>query len=71
MLHLLFVLALINYETNEEREEKEEVKNEQDKLNGKCCKCESSKEDLELLARERSMQIRFENYLHNNVYVKR
>ena len=55
----------------EDRQREEEKRRKENESNGQCCKCEESVEDLAKKARERNMQIEFENFLHNSVYLKR
>ena len=52
-----------------EEEENEEEKNMT--LNGQCCACPPSAQQLKQEAQEREMQIQFQDFLQNQVYIKR
>ena len=38
---------------------------------GTCCACPKSDEEVKLEEEERQMEIEFENFLHDSVYIKR
>lgn len=71
--NMLNILALATYSREEEDREKEEEEKENNAELPKqgTCACEISKEELEEEVRERNLQIQFENFLHNSVYLKR
>lgn len=50
---------------------KEEVKKKNETINGNCCECPKDKKISEIEKSERMMTIYFENFLQNNVFVKR
>jgi hypothetical protein len=72
---IFIISALMAYGSKhreeEDRQREEEKRRKENESNGQCCKCEESVEDLAKKARERNMQIEFENFLHNSVYLKR
>lgn len=53
----------------EEEEKEEEEKNKT--LSGQCCECPPSAKQLEHERQEREMQIQFQDFLQNQVYIKR
>ncbi|XP_052100450.1 insulin-like peptide receptor isoform X1 [Mytilus californianus] len=64
-------LATYSREEEDREKEEEEKKNNPELPKQGNCACEISKEELEEEVRERNLQIQFENFLHNSVYLKR
>ena len=58
------------------RDRKQEVMMKADTLhppsnNEQCCECPKSKKEQRVEEEERQFQIKFEDFLHNTVYIKR
>jgi len=51
-------------------EEIGDVASNKSTIDGQCCSCPKSKEQLRIDDDERQFQIQFENFLHDNVYKK-
>ncbi|XP_076101459.1 insulin-like peptide receptor isoform X2 [Mytilus galloprovincialis] len=64
-------LATYSREEEDREKEEEEKENNAELPKQGTCACEISKEELEEEVRERNLQIQFENFLHNSVYLKR
>ena len=53
------------------KNKEDEKKQNETALGENCCACPKSEEEERHEEEERMFQIEFENFLHNNVYVKR
>ena len=50
---------------------KEETTDKNLPYDAKCCSCPKSKKELRVEEEERQFEIKFENFLHDTVYIKR
>ena len=72
-----YYIVAMDREGEEKEAENKETKPKPEKTevpvhnNTEMCPCPKSKEQLDEEERDRLMQIRFEDYLHNMVYIKR
>ena len=65
-----YVFAELHLSHLKNKEEENKKQNETT-LGENCCACPKSEEEERLEEEERMFQIEFENFLHNNVYLKR
>ena len=70
MSYLFLPTALMSDIRKREEEEKEEEEKNKT-LSGQCCACPPSAQELKHEALEREMQIQFQDFLQNQVYIKR
>lgn len=67
---MLFLLALVSRSVLREEEEKKETERNQT-ISGECCECPKTEKQKKVEERERNLDIQFQDYLQNAIYVKR
>ena len=63
------MISALTSELRKREQEEEERKNAT--VDGQCCACPPSEQQLKEEAREREMEIKFQDFLQNEVYIKR
>ena len=65
----LYTVSALMSELRKREQEEEEKKNAT--FNGECCACPPSEKEIKEADREREMEIKFQDFLQNQVYIKR